>query len=342
MRGRGQSWLDVPEEIREEIRSYLMSEGAEVRATTGPTEIWRVKLSGATLICYRNGTVYSTPSQKPVVTRAWDFIEVRRPRFVPSDKTFLIGLDETGKGELVGHLTLVGALVPGNLMREVQEIIGLADTKTSHPSGYWDALFADLDTLRPRGLDFVIEKIPPSAVDRYKLNDLLDVTYAWILDVLCRRARPETCRIVVDDYGVGSRLRQLLETLKEQHAEIVVAPRADDRYLEAKVASVLAKRAYQRELAAIRGDKFLIGKISVGSGMASDERTLAWLRAWKATGRPWPSFVKRSTRTVAEIDSVKPPRKVGLPSGLTGSWKNQSVLSQPESVGPERWTCNEA
>jgi ribonuclease HII len=125
---------------------------------------------------------------------------------------------------------------------------------------------------------------------------------------------------VVDDYGVGFRPKQLLRTLKEQHAEIVIEPCADDRCLEAKVASVLAKREFQRDLTAMNGEEFWIAEHSVGSGMSSDARTLAWLPAWKAADRPWPSFVKRSARTIAKIDRVKPPRKTELSPELRGSW----------------------
>src|SRR5438552_11072235 len=124
----------------------------------GPAEAWRVKLFDATLICYQNGTIYSTPSQQSAVERAWDFIETRWPRYVPTERAFLIGLDEAGKGELVGHLTLAGAFIPVGLMSELQEVIGPADTKKRHSPAYWDAVFARLQPLRRRGLDFVTEK----------------------------------------------------------------------------------------------------------------------------------------------------------------------------------------
>jgi hypothetical protein len=75
--------------------------------------------------------------------------------FIPSERAVSIGLDETGKGELVGHLTLVRAVVPARIRREVQEVIGPADTKKRHSANYWDALFARLHPLRRRGLDFV-------------------------------------------------------------------------------------------------------------------------------------------------------------------------------------------
>ncbi|GIV01001.1 MAG: hypothetical protein KatS3mg014_2616 [Actinomycetota bacterium] len=147
-------------------------------------------------------------------------------------------------------------------------------------------------------------------IDRYNINRLLDVTYQRILNVFFRRAQPGLARIAVDDYGVGETLERFLRALGNQGAEVVVEAGADDHYLEARVASVLAKREREKVLEAInRKPEFQVDGLSVDSGNAGNPQTLAWLRAWKATGRPWPWFIRRSFGTIRELDGAEPRRK---------------------------------
>lgn len=52
---------------------------------------------------------------------------------------------------------------------------------------------------------------------------------------------------------------------------------------------------------------------SIGSGNAGDPETAEWLKAWHAAGRPWPWFVKRSFRTIQEIEGKSAPAKKAPP-----------------------------
>lgn len=314
MSGAGRKWLEVTPDFAHKVREYLCQEGGAADGSLlGPAEAWRVRFSEVTFTYYKKGTLYCSPSPSvdPAVESAWAWVDAgSEPRFVPSERAYLIGLDETGKGELVGHVTLVGALVPQTLAPEVERLVALAETKKRKSLAYWDNLFMSLARMKPRGLDFIIEKVPPWMVDRYNLNRILDVNYQRILNVLFRRARPELCRITVDNYGVGATLTRFLRALENQGAEVVVEAGADDRYLEARVASVLAKRAREKVLEAVnRKPGFQVDGLSVGSGSASNPATLAWLKAWRGTGQAWPWFIKRSFKTIYELDGTGPRKK---------------------------------
>lgn len=138
------------------------------------------------------------------------------------------------------------------------------------------------------------------------MNGLFDVTYARMLRALVRRARPESTRVVVDDYGTAGVLRLSLEELRARGTEVVTRDGADDRFIEARVASVIAR---ERVVEAINRDSsWEVRGLRVGSGHATNAGTLAWLRAWKETGRAWPSFVRWSSKTVCEIDGRPVPR----------------------------------
>lgn len=88
----------------------------------------------------------------------------------------------------------------------------------------------------------MIEKILPSHMDKYNVNEIMDIVYQKILSRLMREDKPKDCRIVLDDYGVGVNLLRYLDFLESQGAEIKVETKADEKYIEARVASVIAKR----------------------------------------------------------------------------------------------------
>jgi ribonuclease HII len=308
MPGPGQKWTDVSEEIASQIKDYLLKEGGSQDAkVTGAAEVWRIRLSDATITYYKSGTLYATASSDPVVHRTCQFICSKvGPRFARSSRELLIGLDETGKGEVIGHTVLVGVLVPAALAAELEAIVSVANTKERRDPSYWESLFQLIDKFKTKGLKSLMEKIPPWHIDRFNLNQIMDVVYQRILSVLRRGIDPGRYRVVVDDYGVGDSLTRYLTALRSSGAEVIVAPGADDHYVEGRVASILAKRERERMMEALQqAADYKIADRTVGSGNAGDAETLAWLEAWKGSGQNWPWFVKRSFKTVRNLDGLK-------------------------------------
>lgn len=304
----GRKWVNLENEEAEKIKEYLLQMGGEERSVSS-SEIWRVKFSDSTFTYYKKGTLYSTPSnsEDSAVKQAWDYVDkIVGPIFIPPSKKFLIGLDETGKGELIGHTHLVGVLIPAELFRTLYELVNTADTKKSHTFDYWDDVFRKISSFVNEGLEFLEEKIPPWHVDRYNLNKIMDIAYQRILDSFFRKIDISKCRVVIDDYGVGPTLKRFLIFLEKQGAEIIVSQKSDDTYLEAKIASVLAKRSREFVIKKINEDPaFRINDLSVGSGNAGNKKTTQWLEAWHASGKEWPWFIKKSFSPIRRIERAK-------------------------------------
>ncbi len=302
---RGRTWRNVAGERADEIKKYLLELGGTEEEVKNPSEEWRVKLSDSTFTFYKKGTLYSTPSSSsdPIVFEAWSHIDSLFPRFAPPTKSFLIGLDETGKGEIIGHVVLTGVIFPGEIFSELDRIVGPADTKKKHDFKYWDEIFMRIDAFRNRGFNNITQTVPPWEVDKYNLNKIMDITYQRILSEFLRKADMRSCRVVLDDYGIGPTLERFLNFLRKQGAEVIVEKGADETYLEAKVASLVSKRVREEAIKRINETpEFQIDGLSVGSGNANDEQTLNWLRKWHSSGREWPWFVRRSYKTVREIE----------------------------------------
>jgi ribonuclease HII len=299
-----QKWR-VDAATADEIKSYLIQQGGlEDKNIKSEHEVWRVKFSDATLTYYKSGTLFCTASSDPSIKGVWEFISSRaESRFAPPTKDFLIGLDETGKGEILGHTILVGAIFPKTVFNEIERLVGVADTKKRRSTAYWNGVLKRLDLMKKEGLDFYLEKIPPWHVDKFNLNKIMDVVYQRILSNFMRRFQAANCRIVLDDYGVGEKLRRYLRSLENAGADVKVIHQADEHYLEVRVASLIAKREREKIIEAIgRDEEFKIEGCNIGSGNAGDKETINWLKKWKETGKAWPWFVKQSYKTVREID----------------------------------------
>jgi ribonuclease HII len=313
----GRTWKNVNTSTANKIKKYLLRFGGEEQEVRSLYEDWRVRFSDSTFTYYKSGTLFSTTSNSkdPEVFKAWQKIDsiVGSAYALPS-KDFLIGLDETGKGEAIGHTVLTGVVFPKEIFKEIDLLIGPADTKKRHEFEYWDDIFMKLDKLRVKDLVFIYEKIPPWHVDKYNLNKIMDVSYQRIISIFLRKVDISRCRIVLDDYGIGDTLKRFLNFLEQKGAEVIVTQNSEDKYLESKTASLISKRQREAIVKAINENpEFQIGGLSVGSGNAGDPKTNAWLKAWWNRHQSWPWFVKRSFKNVRRIEGKSEVIKKILP-----------------------------
>lgn len=320
----GKTWRNIELEKEEKIKNYLCEKGGEEESVKSSHEKWRIRFSDSTFTFYTKGTLYSTESnlKDPAVQGAWNYISnLLGSQYELPTKEFLIGLDETGKGELIGHTVLTGVFFSREKFNEIEKIVGSADTKKSHNFEYWDEIFVKLNKITE--FSYIEEKIPPWYVDEYNLNKIMDVTYQSILNQFFNKVEISKCRIVLDDYGIGDSLNRFINFLKKQGAEVIITNKAEDTYLEAKVASLISKRTREAVIKAINDNPdFKINNKSVGSGNAGDSKTIEWLTEWKKAGKDWPWFIKRSYKTIMELDGIKEkPKKQNPPI-------NENLLSE--------------
>ena len=326
---KNKTWKNFSEENASAIKIILLELGGVEKDAKGTAEIWKIKISDSEFTYYsgtKGGTLYCNGSRSgdPVILKIYEQINnLIGGVYETPTKQFLIGLDESGKGELVGHIILTGVFFPANISEIVEKIVGAANTKHKRGFEFWDEIFRNLDKQRINGLDFIVEKIPPWIVDRYNINKIIDVTYQRILNEFLRKIGDfKDVRIVLDDYGVGDTLDRFLRFLSKNGAEVVVSHQADDNYLEAKVASLLSKREREAVIKAINENKdFEINGLKVGAGNAGNPDTIKWLEEWKNSGKEWPWFIKKSYKTIRELDG-RPPIKKAIPP------LNENLLSK--------------
>jgi len=293
----------IPENKLNEIKDLLLNNGATEDKVSNEHEIWRVRIGKSVFTLYSSGTLFNNQATSEEVLKLRDEISsITGSGFKDTGKEIRIGLDETGKGELFGHTVLAGIAYPAHLIKEMENVIGVADTKTHKTYEYWDKIFVDVDKLRGKGLDYVTETIPPWHIDKYNVNKIMDVVYKKIISDLTRKLPLDKISLVLDNYQIGDNLQGFLASFEKRGVQIIVEEKADDNFLEAKFASAVAKRLREKIMKGIN-ERFKINGVKVGSGNAADRITIQWLNKWKESGKPWPWFVKQSFSTIRKLDN---------------------------------------
>jgi len=303
------TWTNIGKEDLERIRHFIVDVGGNQQEVKNQYELWRIRIEKCTITAYISGKIYSTPNKdnNKLVSECWNYIDqLTGPRFVEPSKEFLIGLDETGKGELFGHLILTGVILPSKFYNKFDQLIGSADTKKRHAFSYWQKLQSNIDQYKRHGLLYLYDKIPPWYIDLYNMNKIMDVTYNRILNRLSRNVEFSNCRVVLDDYNYGEKLGMHFKLIEKQGAEIITEHKADDRYLEVKLASVISKWQREAIMYAINNNSvYQIDGNKPGSGNPNDEKTKKWLESWKQSGNSWPWFVKKTFKTIRNLNGFE-------------------------------------
>jgi len=307
----GRKWI-VTQTKAEKIKNLLLVKGGREEKVNSPYEIWRIKLKNVTFTYYRTKTLYATPQKEdPDILLVFQEIDkIAGSIFVPLKKDFAIGFDETNKGEAIGPLFLIGLFLPKELFHSLEEIVALIDTKKSHDFSYWEKFYQKILNFKKAGLTFIGKKIAPQLIDKYKINYLMDIGYLQILKRLLKEKEVKNVRIVIDDYGVGKDFKNFLANLAKAGAEIVIKKDADEKFLEVKIASLIAKYFKEAFFHKIKNDpKYQIENLTIGSGNLSDKETKEWLKKWYEKYQKFPYFVRTSYGPIKKILGIKENNK---------------------------------
>ncbi len=204
------------------------------------------------------------------------------------------GLDEAGRGSIVGPLVVAGVSAEKGEIKELVEV-GVRDSKLLSPR---KRSFLYTEILRISNFAVPLQ-IPPEEIDLYvkhgkkyrKLNYLEAIYMARIIDQL----RAE--KVLVDSPDTNPRrfAKELLELMKSS-CKIVSEHHADSKYPIVSAASIIAKVERDRSVEKLRkkyGD--------FGSGYPSDPETRHFLSEWFRREGSIPDFARKSWKTWESI-----------------------------------------
>ncbi len=203
----------------------------------------------------------------------------------------IAGIDEAGKGPVLGPMCVAGVLVDENKLDSIFHL-GVKDSKKLTPKKR-ETLSVDIKKLADR---FFILEVSSGQIDELRkvmtMNEIMVVCYVRVLEEL----RPESA--IVDAADVIA--KRFGENIKKKYSgdlNITSEHNADEKYPIVSAASILAK-VRRDEL--VRNIEKTAGT-EIGSGYPSDRKTITFLENWVREHGSLPDFARSSWETSKNI-----------------------------------------
>ena len=212
--------------------------------------------------------------------------------------TLRLGIDEAGRGCVLGPMVYSGCLV------HVDHEPSLTDAGVRDSKKLTAKKRAELRTfVESTAADFVIHPFSPAELDATSLNELgkralVQFTARFQPDVLIFDAPVPPKQI--PGYIADLRVRLAAAGVRSD-LRIIGENGADDRYACCAAASILAKTERDKLLAAIEAE----AGAPIGSGYPGDPRTRAWLEAVYDPERGFPPSVRTKWETARRIVAAR-------------------------------------
>lgn len=201
----------------------------------------------------------------------FDVEEFKRCHSVGGD-ALILGIDEAGRGPVIGPMVYCGAFVSLDDHDDLIEFCGVADSKVLNEQARESSLMKLNEVHSFRAFVEVVEAetISETMLGRKgkTLNTLSHETTMDIIHNATIAAQGKLVAVYVDTVGVPESYQRLLSG-RFPHLRVIVSKKADSKYPIVSAASIVAKTT--RDSAVERLN------VECGSGYPSDPRAKAWL-----------------------------------------------------------------
>ena len=205
----------------------------------------------------------------------------------------IAGLDEAGRGCVIGPMAIAGVLVDEDGLARLVEI-GVRDSKTLEP----EARERLAEQIKSIALAYRVVLVEPREIDRAVATGGLNKLEARVMASIIRELGPDVAYVDASDVLEGRFALVISSFLPPEHGVQVVAEhKADAKYPVVSAASILAKVERDKAISRLKAE---LG-VDFGSGYPTDPRTIGFLRSWYEEHASFPPFVRRTWRTAREI-----------------------------------------
>jgi len=213
-------------------------------------------------------------------------------------KTLIAGVDEAGRGCVIGPLVVAGVMMKAEVLPFLTEL-GVKDSKLLTPEKR-ELLYPAILQLTEK---YHTIKVQPSQIDKavdsarrlHKLNRLEAQIMAQIIETL----KPDEAYVDAADtveHRFGNHIRECLKV----KTRIVSRHKADRIYPVVSAASIIAKVERDREVAVLRAEWG-----DFGSGYLTDGKTMTFLRLLIENNDEYPSFIRKSWKPAKKAKNEK-------------------------------------
>lgn len=203
-----------------------------------------------------------------------------------SDDSLILGIDEAGRGSVIGPLVVGGVLMKKKKLKFLDRI-GVKDSKR---------LSASKRTVVSRKIKKICEfktviieadkidylRNTGTNLNKIETNAMIEIIQSFNPDLCCIDC------IDVNEERFHNRIQHINHKMK-----VITEHKADDTYRIVSAASIIAKVERDKQLAIIRNDYG-----AVGSGYPSDKYTIEYL---KSLNGKYPPIVRQTWNTVKNL-----------------------------------------
>ncbi|MEM3725775.1 MAG: ribonuclease HII [Candidatus Bathyarchaeia archaeon] len=210
----------------------------------------------------------------------------------------IAGVDDAGRGSVIGPLVIAGVLMSGEDMPKLVEL-GVKDSKLLSPQRR-EKLAAEIRRiakkyavikLSPKDIDAVVQR----GVKLHRLNRLEAQTMAKVIEML----KPDVAYVDASDV-LEERFKQHILECLPFNVEIISEHKADRKYPIVSAASIIAKVERDSEIAEL-AKKFG----DFGCGYPTDPKTISFLQKCLQKTGEYPDFVRKSWKPAKRVKSEK-------------------------------------
>ncbi len=203
----------------------------------------------------------------------------------------IAGIDEAGKGPVLGPMCVAGLLLDENKLDTLAQI-GVRDSKLLSASRR-EVLSSQIKNIADK---YYVLEVSPLQIDGLRkvmtMNEIMVACYVKVLEEL----RPDHAYVDAADV-IAARFGENIMKRYSGKIKITSEHEADKKYPVVSAASILAK-VQRDELVRQIGKN--IGS-DIGSGYPSDPKTISFLEEWIRENGTLPDFARNSWETAKRL-----------------------------------------
>jgi len=205
----------------------------------------------------------------------------------------IAGVDEAGRGPMIGPMVICGILVDSDKLHELVEI-GAKDSKTlTHKRRL--VLKKQIEKITSK---IEIRTVSATDIDRLRKRTTLNEIEVTEFASIAKALNPEEIYLDAADViaeRFGSKIGEL-SGIASKGVKIVSEHKADAKYPIVSAASIIAK--VERDLSI---EKLHVKYGDFGSGYPNDPKTIKFVRDLVRDGEKLPSIIRKSWESVRRI-----------------------------------------
>jgi ribonuclease HII len=247
------------------------------------------------------------------------------PKIIPNRRIH-IGLDEAGKGEFVGSLFQSAVILTDSEIDYFNKNVKYDSKKLNEKqiNSIYDLMVKK--NVKMRTIDTGAHEIDEN---QFSINQLMDNQNIKLISKMLTGLNLKEVLIVIDDYETTYVMNEYLEKLRNAGCEIIIEEKADENYISAKMASIVAKKernTYIEELGF--SNKICIdgsSELTISNNYLLNREWLEGFLKLYPFYQP-PHFIRRKWKDVKEIIEKFPRKKKNIIYECKCGKKNNLIL----------------